>query len=135
MPAHAGPDRISVLIASYHVNNKKDFNETNPGLFLTWEEDIEWTLGIYTNSYHRTSVAAAAQLPVAGGASWSIAVFGGAAYYPGDGRHFAVAAGDVVPLAGLHLRWGPVFAMAIPLDGKTADGILAMGLTVPIGRR
>ncbi|KAA9005086.1 hypothetical protein [Histidinibacterium aquaticum] len=124
-----GPDRASVLLGSRHVEPALDFDEVNPGLFLTWERDLDWTVGAFHNSYGRTSVAAMV------GRSWEISedvgigVFGGAAHYPGDGRTFSVSAGDVVPLGGLQLRLGNAFVQVIPSDGEWADAIVTGGLT------
>lgn len=135
LAAHAGPDRVSVLLASRHVDAASAFNEVNPGVFLTWEE-VAWggrldaTLGVFHNSYERTSVAATLAWPVWEPAPWAeVALFGGIAHYPDDGRRFAVHAGDFVPLGGLQWRAGHVFGQVIPLDGVEADAILTVGVT------
>ena len=55
-PVHADPDRISILLSSYHVDAKQDFEQVNPGGFLTWENrmgGLDYSLGAYRNSYGR----------------------------------------------------------------------------------
>lgn len=130
MPVMA-QDRISFLIGSNHIGATDDFEENNPGIFLTWDQI---TVGAYTNSYGRTSVAATYALPVFSGDDWSIDVFAGAAYYPVNGDNFAVHIGEWVPVGGLQARYKNIFAQIIPSDGKAADAIFAFGLTYEINR-
>lgn len=132
--AHAGPDRVSILIGSHHVAATDRFEEINPGLFLTWEDrgGLDWSAGVYHNSYGRTSVAATAALPLNRGGKVEFSLFAGAALYPEDGRRFRYHAGDVVPVFGLQVRAGPVFAQVIPSDGKATAAIISFGLTFPL---
>ena len=60
---HAGEvqaqDRVSFLFGSRHVDMSTDFNETNPGVFLTWENAVgplDVSAGVYLNSYENTTV-------------------------------------------------------------------------------
>lgn len=132
--ALAGPDRVSVLLGSNHVNATSDFNDFNPGLFLSWEERLTWSAGVYYNSYDKISVAGVAGFPIVRSDDFAIEVIGGLAYYPDDGRRFAVHFGDIVPLVGLQGRAGPVFAQAIPGGGQAVDAIISVGLTFSLNR-
>jgi hypothetical protein len=129
-PAAADPDRISILLGSNHIAAKMDFEEVNPGVFLTWERTrIDWSVGVYRNSFGKPSVAVTAALPILRWRDGEVAIFAGAALYPGEGRTFAAHVGDVVPLAGIQLRQGNVFAQIIPSDGRTAAAIVSVGVT------
>jgi hypothetical protein len=132
-PAFAeGPDRVSILMGSVHVDAAIPFEEVNPGLFLTWEDrglDLDYSLGAYRNSYGRVSIAATAALPLAQWDGGQFSVFAGVAYYPENGREFAVSLGDVVPVGGVQIRHENIFAQIIPSDGKLADAIVTCGLT------
>lgn len=135
--ALAGPDRVSILLGSEHVNATEDFQEVNPGLFLTWEQERDFlffdstdiSVGAFYNSYAKVApnVTVGAAREVA--PDLDLGVFAGVALYPGDGDRFRVAVGDVIPLAGLQARYRNVFAQLIPLNGETADAVLAVGLT------
>lgn len=131
-----GPDRVSVLLGSYHASPAQEFEEFNPGLFLTWEGDfVDTSVGAYRNSYGRGAVAVAAAWPFLRGANLELALFAGAAYYPEDGSRFRYHLGDIVPLGGLQARLGPVFLQAIPGDGDEADAVFSFGVTIPLGER
>ncbi len=134
--AAAPPDRLSVLIGSYHASPGQDFEEFNPGLFLTWEGPVlDSSIGAYRNSYGKGAVAVAAAWPFLEGEHYALSLFLGAAYYPEDGRRFRYHLGDIVPLGGLQARAGPLFFQAIPGDGDEADAVFSFGVTMPLGRR
>ncbi|SFP86543.1 hypothetical protein [Tranquillimonas alkanivorans] len=132
--ADFAPDRLSLLLGSKHVNAGMEFQEVNPGVFLTWEDrtalDLEFTVGAYQNSYSKASTALVV------GQNWSLAeelevgLFGGLAHYPEDGRTFGVHAGDVVPMGGVQGRYKNMFIQVMPSDGKMADAIVSFGLTI-----
>ncbi|MEM1074459.1 MAG: hypothetical protein AAF665_01120 [Pseudomonadota bacterium] len=128
-PAVAGPDRLSVLLGSHHVNATRDFQEFNPGVFLTWERQLNYSVGLYYNSYEEVSPL------VSVGKDWEVApdfdlgVFFAVAVYPGDGDEFRVSAGDVVPFLGLQARYKNVFTQFIPADGDSVDALFTFGLT------
>lgn len=131
--AQAGPDRVSVLFGSHHVNASRSFEEVNPGVFVTWENPrLHWTVGAYRNSYGRASVSATVALPVLRWREGEASLFAGAALYPKDGRTFGVHVGDVVPLAGVQVRHQNMFMQVIPLDGNLADAVVSVGVTFPI---
>jgi hypothetical protein len=127
--ATAGPDRISFLLGSNHVNATRDFQEINPGVFLTWERGLNYSVGAYYNSYENISPI------VSVGYDWEIAtdfdlgLFGAVAIYPGDGDEFKYALGDVVPLIGAQARYKNVFIQFIPADGDSLDALFTLGLT------
>ncbi len=135
-PASAEPDRISILMGSYHVDAQVPFSGRNPGVFLTWEDrgGLDWSLGAYRNSYGSASVAATVALPILAGRNADLSVFAGVALYPNDGREFAVHWGDLVPLGGLQLRTGSFFVQLIPSDGVATDAIVSFGITKPLNR-
>lgn len=126
------PDRLSFTFGSMHLNATSEFNEFNPGVFLTWENERKYHLGAYWNSYEKVSVAALVGWPIIGDENWTFDIIAGGAYYPGDGRDFPVSLGDFVPLAGVQLRTGRFFAQVFPGDGDIVDAIISFGVTIPI---
>lgn len=131
-PTLAQPDRLSILMGSRHPGAKATFEQVNPGAFLTWEDralGLDYSLGIYRNSFGRASVAATAALPVIERGRLQVAVFGGLALYPGHGDQFAAHAGDVVPIGGLQARYGHGFVQIMPGDGMA---VVAFGMTFPL---
>lgn len=127
--AQAGPDRLSVLLGSEHVNATREFQEFNPGVFLTWERQFNYSVGPYYNSYEEVSPL------VSVGYDWDIAqdfdlgAFFALAVYPGDGDEFNHAIGDVVPFVGVQARYKNAFVQFIPADGDTLDALFTFGLT------
>lgn len=131
--AVAGPDRVSILMGSYHVDAKLDFNQSNPGVFLTWENPkVSYSVGVYDNSFNKTSVAVTAAIPVIRGGDFEASLFAGLALYPEDGRMFAVHVGDLVPIGGVQMRYKNVFMQVIPSDGAMTDAIIAAGVTFAV---
>lgn len=134
--ALAGPDRISFLLGSAHVETAREFEEVNPGVFVTWEDrwnGLDYSLGAYRNSFGGVSTAATAALPLFTAASMEVSVFAGVAIYPGDGDEFLYHAGDLVPLGGIQLRRDPVFLQIMP-GGGDPDAIISFGVTIPLER-
>ncbi len=127
--ALAGPDRLSVLLGSEHVNATRSFQEFNPGVFLTWERGLNYSAGLYYNSYKKVSPL------VSVGYDWEVAqdfdlgAFFAVAVYPGDGDEFSHAMGDVVPFVGLQARYKNVFVQLIPADGDSLDALFTFGLS------
>lgn len=132
-PAWSDPDRISVLLGSHHVDARTEFEQRNPGLFLTWEDrgGLDLSVGAYRNSYGRTSVAATAAIPIWTVRDAQLSLFAGVALYPEDGRNFAVHWGDLVPVGGVQMRAGDIFTQIIPSDGAATDAIISFGITKP----
>lgn len=135
--AQAGPDRISFLIGSNHVGSTVSYEEVNPGVFLTWSEllangNLDFSVGAFRNSYGDGSLAAAVALPIVRREAFGIDVFASLAWYPGNGDRFAHAWGDVVPLAGLQMRYRNMFMQAIPGGGDAVDATLTFGFTFAI---
>lgn len=131
-PAMAEPDRVSILLGSRHPGASVTYEQVNPGIFLTWEDrafGLDYSAGVYRNSYGRASVAATAALPIIERGQFQAAVFGGLALYPGNGDDFAVHAGDMVPIAGLQARMGNAFVQVMPGDGMA---VVSFGLTFPL---
>lgn len=133
-PACAGPDRLSILLGSHHVDTTLVFEESNPGVFLTWEDralGLDWSLGVFRNSYGNTSVAATAALPLIRRPRFQAAVFVGLATYGDEARNWPVRAGEVVPIAGLQLRSGNSFVQILP-DRGNPDATITFGVTIPL---
>ena len=127
--AHA-QDLVSILLGSHHIWANSNFEEFNPGAFLTWEGDkMDWTVGGFRNSYGGASTAVMVARSLWEQGVFDLSLTGGLALYPGEGRNFDVHAGDVIPLVGLHARYGNAFVQAFQSDGATADGLLTFGLT------
>ena len=138
--ANAGPDRVSILTNSDHVGFKyQGFNETNPGVFLTWDNaiapNVDLSIGGYLNSYAKPSVMVAATwLPLEVG-QCSAGVFAGVVHYPENGRYEPThIAGDVIGMGGLQLICGPLFVQAIPASTDFSRAIVAVGITMEIGQ-
>ncbi|MEE4188548.1 MAG: hypothetical protein V2I76_08905 [Roseobacter sp.] len=127
--AGAGPDRFSILLGSEHNGATREFQEFNPGLFLTWEENLNYSIGLYYNSYEEISPL------VSVGYDWEVArdfdlgAFFAIAVYPGDGDEFRYSLGDVVPFVGLQARYRNFFVQFIPADGDALDSLFTFGLT------
>ncbi len=131
-PVAADPDRLSVLLGSQHPGAKRSYEQINPGLFLTWEDralGLDYSVGLFRNSYGRGSVAATAALPVIERGRFQAALFGGLAVYPGNGDNFALHAGDLVPIAGVQARLGPGFVQVMPGEDMA---VVAFGMTLPL---
>lgn len=130
-PAHADPDRLSLLLGSAHIGGD-GFDGRNPGVFATWEDralGLDYSLGAYRNSYGRGSIAATAALPVIEWRDGAVALFAGAALYPSDGRRFRAHVGDLVPIGGVQIRHRHLFLQIMPSDGAAVDAVIAGGIT------
>ena len=131
--ALAGPDRVAILLGSEHVN-ADGFEETNPGIFLTWTEAVfnnraDVSIGGFRNSYGDGSLAVSLAVPIVRKKHWGIDAFSALAWYPGNGDRFEFSAGDVIPIIGLQTRVGPTFVQFIPGGDDSVDAILSFGLT------
>ena len=134
--ALAGPDRLSVLLGSEHFGATREFQEFNPGVFLTWEERVfDYSIGTFYNSYEDVSVLGAIGYDYEIAKELEVGVFAGVAYYPGEGDQFSVSAGDMVPVAGVQTRYRNLFAQWIPADGDSVDSVLTFGLTFELNKQ
>ncbi|QGX99319.1 hypothetical protein EI983_14010 [Roseovarius faecimaris] len=130
LAAEADPDRVSILLGSHHINATRDFQEINPGVILTWQQSaLGYSLGAYYNSYEDISVLGALSYGVEIAPEFELGVFGGLAWYPGEGDQFDHSIGDAVPLVGVQTRYRNAFVQLIPADGGTLDGLVTFGLT------
>ena len=135
--AAAGPDRVSIMLGTHHAGATLDYDEVNPGVFVTWsglmwQDRLDLTVGGFRNSYGDLSLAVSTALPLVRQEDWSIDLFGALAWYPDNGDRFAHAFGDIVPIAGLQFRYRSVFLQAIPAGGDSVDATFSFGLTFPI---
>ncbi len=131
------PDGGAILIGSNHVGATIDFNESNLGVFASWDcEPVTVRGGVYDNSLGNTSWAFTVKSEFvslsAGG--FNAAPFAGVAHYPGTGRHEVVSikGSDWIGLAGLEFTHDdvPVFVQLFPGDQKHAgyDYLVSFGL-------
>jgi hypothetical protein len=125
----AAQDRISVTLGSHHTDDSYEWEEVNPGLFLTWEGKVDLSAGTFLNSFGGPSIAATAYVPVVEWQGGECGGFLGAAWYPGYGEEFLIRAGDVVPMGGIQCRAGNVFAQVMPGKIEPLEAIFAVGLT------
>ncbi len=133
--AQASPDRISLVVGARHIG-ATGFHDINPGRFLTWERaPVDISVGVFRNSYKRTSIAASAYVPMIAWAAGNAGLFAGVAHYPGDGRKPRPHVGDVVPIGGFQIRHKGFFAQFTPMDGKPVDALLVFGLTWPLNSK
>ncbi|WP_425045474.1 hypothetical protein [Primorskyibacter sp. S87] len=133
----AGPDRINILLGSEHLGATRDFEEFNPGLFLTWtnlmwKNRLDLTVGAFRNSYGDGSAAVSAAYPLIRTEAWGLELFGALAWYPGNGDQFGHSIGDMVPIAGVQARFHYLYMQAIPAGGDGVDATLTLGLTFPV---
>lgn len=136
-PAFAGPDRIAIHLGSHHAGATSEFEEVNPGVFLSWQRpnDVTLSVGAFRNSYGRGSVAATAAKTFYRRKSFAVSAFAGLAHYPGNGKDIRHAIGDFVPLAGLQLHYRQLFVNVMPGDGDTVDAIFSFGVTIPLNNQ
>ena len=135
-PAIADVDRISFSLGSSHVGMHADFNETNLGVFLTWEDaagSLDFSAGVYNNSYSNTTVIFTASYDVIEWDSGAAGVFGGVAHYPVRGLKKLPCCGGWVPVGGLQIRRENVFAQFMPMPNSDnyMRGIFTFVLTFP----
>ena len=126
---HANPDRISFLVGTEHVNASRDFQEFNPGVFLTWEHNLNYSVGVFYNSYEEVSLLGSIGYDYEIARDFDVGAFAAIALYPGDGDEFRYSAGDLVPLVGLQARYKNVFVQFLPADGESLDALFTFGLT------
>lgn len=129
-PILTKPDRLSFSISSNHIGAVVQYNERNPGVFVTWEHphhDIN--VGAYKNSFSKLSVLSTVSLQMYKTEDFSFEVFVGGAYYPEDGRTFALHVGDFIPLGGLQVRYKNIFSQIIPMNSPNAKAILTFGVS------
>jgi len=126
--AAADPDRLSVLLGAHHVG-ASGFEEFTPGLFLSWEGAAETSIGIFSNSYGDLSPAATLAWSFATWEGGTAQVFGGAAWYENAEEASDIRLGNIVPLAGVQVRQGPLFTQFILMDGTPVDAIFTFGVT------
>lgn len=127
------PDEGAILLGSNHINADIDFNEENLGVFLSWEcGGIDTRAGFYNNSFEDTSFALtfkADALTYEVG-EMGIAPFLGVAHYPDAQKNMSIHWNGWVPIGGIEVTAGPVFAQIIPGHKDTLgySAIAAFGL-------
>lgn len=131
--AHAGtcnplqPDRLGLLLGSYHVDAQEAFEEFNPGLFAIWDCDlVNLRLGIHRNSFGEAagSISFASEFLALRGGGFNAQPFIGTAYFPEHGAESPASIGgtDFILLAGLDFTHDdlPIFISYLPGDPEQA---------------
>lgn len=131
--AHAGacnplrPDRLALLLGSYHANPQEEFDEFNPGIFAVWNCDVVNTrMGIHRNSFGDASgsISFTSEFLSLRGGGFDVQPFVGTAYYPdqGAGTPASIGGSDFILLAGLEFTHEdlPIFAQYLPGDPEQA---------------
>lgn len=82
LASEARADYWTVSTSSYHMGTDAPLNEVNPGLFYTWEGELDTTAGLFKNSYGDWSPIIMVSDEIAewdrGALSWGV----GVTYYP-----------------------------------------------------
>jgi hypothetical protein len=131
-PIHAGPDRVSITLGSQHVGSTYEFDNRNLGLFLSWGST---SVGVYHNSFSKTSVAVTQALPLIRKDDAEVNLFVGLSLYPGDGDKFVAHVGNVVLIGGVQARYKNAFIQVMPGDGVNLDAVVTAGLTFELGKK
>jgi hypothetical protein len=131
-PIHAGPNRVSITLGSQHVGSTYEFDNRNLGLFLSWGNT---SIGVYHNSFSKTSVAVTQALPLIRKDDAEVNLFVGLSLYPGDGDKFVAHVGDVVLIGGVQARYENAFIQVMPGDGVNLDAVVTAGLTFELGKK
>lgn len=124
-------ERVSISFASQHIGAPDRFNETNPGLFFTFGEGgnpFEVTVGMYDNSYENTSVLLTTSYDVVEWEEGALSLFAGTAYYHSQGEKKFPCCEGFVPIGGLQVRQGNLFAQIIP-NNTNVHAVMTFGLT------
>ena len=125
-------ERVSISFASQHVGLPDTRNETNPGVFFTWGDvigPIDITAGAYVNSYSNTSALLTTSYDFLEWDDGALGIFMGAAFYPEHGMRKFPCCGGFIPMGGLQLRQGNLFAQVIPMNGEVVKAVVTLGLT------
>ncbi|KJZ20228.1 hypothetical protein [Loktanella sp. S4079] len=122
------PDGVAVLLGSHHIQAQQDFNEFNPGVFLSWDCDIaNPRVGVHRNSMSEisTSISFTSDFLKLSKAGFDLHPFFGFAHYPGSGDEVPINVGksDIIPIVGLELTHEavPAFIQYLPGDVEMGD--------------
>ena len=135
------PDRLYVLIGSYHalpLADTFDYKETNPGLFLVWEEklaSLDLTLGAYENSFSDTSVliGLSKTWPLSSEADLHGLI--ALSNYKAEDPIFQPLGGGLVVIPALQVSWRHMFLQATPIPDPDNTGIVfSYGLSFDLSR-
>ena len=135
------PSGIAVLLGSHHVNAQQNFDEFNPGVFVSWKCDLaSIRLGVHKNSF--SNIAASATFTSdyislsAGG--FHLHPFIGIAHYPDTGSDTPISVGgsDIIGIGGLEFTHDkvPIFIHYLPGDVELGnyEHLWAFGLKFQI---
>lgn len=128
------PDYAMIPLASHHYgdwgeDDDDDFNETNPGLLLTWAErayDLNYTVGAYRDSQSDTSVHLSAAKMWKIGEHAQVGIVGAYLHSFGDGYT------GVAP--SIQLSYKYLFLNAATGYDDGVYGVVSTGFIIPIGR-
>lgn len=134
--APATADRISILLGSEHTGLAGSYEEFNPGVFYTWDdyEPVDWTVGVFRNSYGNVSVAGYGSVPFAQWDNGEASVIAGVAHYPERANDMPYAVGEFVPMAGVGVIHENLFVQVFPRGFDPFRATIAAGVTFNIGQ-
>ncbi|MFG5380049.1 hypothetical protein [Yoonia sp. R2-816] len=99
------PDRVGVVVGSYHVNPQQEFEEFNPGVYLAWDGELfDTQTALFQNSLGDPAFATTVSsdhLAVSWG-GFSAVSFLGTAYY-GNGAAEDYSLNGWIPFGGLRV--------------------------------
>ncbi len=137
------PDAVDLIVGSHHiradderVNDGRGFNEVNPGAALVWDSwrpGVRYSVGAFENSYEDISVYAYREHDWDVGGGVRIGYGTGISTYPGGRSPSRLAVGDVVPVGGIHVSYGPVHLTLAPFVNDRTKGVLALRIRIPLG--
>ncbi|PRY80159.1 hypothetical protein CLV80_1019 [Yoonia maritima] len=122
------PDGIAVLIGSNHINAQQDFDEFNPGIFVSWDCDMASTrLGVHKNSFSKVAASATftSDFVSISAGGFYVHPFIGFAHYPNTGSDTPVSVGgsDIIAIGGIEFTHDkiPLFIQYLPGDEHLGD--------------
>lgn len=115
------PDGVALSLGSNHLNATREFEETNPGIFLRFDGEIADTyVGCFRNSFGDNSCGGfgsfhSLSLSYEG---FNVIPFAGVAFYPEhqDKAPIEFNGGNIIPIGGVALKHDetPFFVQVFP---------------------
>ena len=132
------PDSVSIPLYVNHGNYiYDDWNQgvgNNLGVLLSWDvtDAVQFTAGVYNNSFSELSATASFEYASLRGDNWSLGAFAGIATYPIETTPLYMPSrlgdSDVVVIGGLRAEAFGVWATYTP-SGAEGRNIITSGIT------